>query len=159
MFKENTLSSKIIIVTIAVGLCIFSILLVKVLIDVANKHIRVKEENVGSISGYDNRVEENIVQENVTNETIVENANETLSKSFGRVEVIWVDNQNKIISKPQAPTLNGMTPVKFKKGDTFIETTANDSEWYNYEEKLWANATDANGSYFVWIPRYAYRIL
>ncbi len=159
MFKENTLSSKIIIVTIAVGLCIFSILLVKVLIDVANKHIRVKEENVGSISGYDNRVEENVVQENVTNETIVENANETLSKSFGRVEVIWVDNQNKIISKPQAPTLNGMTPVKFKKGDTFIETTANDSEWYNYEEKLWANATDANGSYFVWIPRFAYKIV
>ena len=36
MFKENTLASKIIIVSIAVGICIFSIVLVTVLIDVAN---------------------------------------------------------------------------------------------------------------------------
>lgn len=159
MFKENTLASKIIIISIAVGICILSIVLVKVLIDTANKHIYVKAENVGSLSEYSNKVNDNIVEEKITNETIVENVNDTLTKSFGRVEIVWVDNQNKIISNPQTPSLNGMTPVKFKKGDTFIETTANDSEWYNYDDKQWANAIDSNGSYFVWIPRFAYKIV
>lgn len=159
MFKENTLASKIIIISIAVGLCIFSIVLVKVLIDIANKHIRVREENANSIVEYENNIEDNVIEENITNETIVENANETLSKSFGKVEIVWIDNQNKIISKPQAPSLNGMKPVKFRKADTFVETNQNDVEWYNYNEKQWANAIDSNGSYFVWIPRFAYKIV
>lgn len=59
--------------------------------------------------------------------------------------------------------LTGMTPIKFTdptdttEGTTVV-TTASDSDWYNYETKKWANAKTQDGSMWVWIPRYAYRI-
>ena len=95
------------------------------------------------------------------NEILVE-----FSTAFGRIEVVWIDNSNNIINEPLAPVLNGMTPVKWN-GTTEETTTEEDSDWYNYVagtgtadnlNSHWANAKDANGSYFVWIPRYAYRI-
>ena len=30
--------------------------------------------------------------------------------------------------------------------------------WYDYDKKQWANAKTLDGSYWVWIPRYAYKI-
>ena len=56
-----------------------------------------------------------------------------------------------------------MTPVKFneatasKKGE-IVKTTKEDKDWYSYENKKWANAETQDGSMWVWIPRYAYRI-
>ncbi len=56
-----------------------------------------------------------------------------------------------------------MTPIRFsevteaKKGE-IIKTTREDDEWYSYEDKKWANAQTQDGSMWVWIPRYAYRI-
>ncbi len=68
-------------------------------------------------------------------------------------------------SKPNAPVLKtGMTPVKFEVDEKdsskmkTVKTTSSDSEWYNYDEKKWANAMTEDGSLWVWIPRYAYRI-
>jgi len=51
----------------------------------------------------------------------------------------------------------GMTPIKWN-GTTEIYTTENDSDWYDYSAKKWANAKTADGSYWVWIPRYIYKI-
>ncbi len=51
----------------------------------------------------------------------------------------------------------GMTPVKWE-GTTELETTEDDPDWYDYNQKRWANAKSADGSYWVWIPRYAYKI-
>ena len=70
---------------------------------------------------------------------------------------------------------DGMIPVKYIEGIGWVKTTSVDREWYNYEEKKWANVVledasfNASGSYevldestsysmLVWIPRYAYRI-
>ena len=68
--------------------------------------------------------------------------------------------------KVNAPVLKqGMTPVKFEvdEKDTSkmktVETAADDKEWYNYKNKQWANAKTEDGSLWVWIPRYAYRII
>ena len=86
--------------------------------------------------------------------------------SYGRIEVVWLDKENNIIEKPLAPVLGGMTPVKWN-GTAESTTTATDANWYEYkaiegtEDNLtsrWANAKNKDGSYFVWIPRYAYRI-
>ena len=70
------------------------------------------------------------------------------------------------INRANAPVLKkGMTPVKFEinKKDTSkmktVATTADDENWYNYEEKRWANAKTEDGSLWVWIPRFAYRII
>ena len=57
----------------------------------------------------------------------------------------------------------GMTPIKWDEtandgaGD-WVETEGSDSDWYDYENKEWANAKTADGSMWVWIPRYAYKI-
>ena len=53
-----------------------------------------------------------------------------------------------------------MTKLSYNSKKTaFEEVKDEETEWYNYKEQEWANAIDENGSYFVWIPRYAYRIV
>jgi len=64
-------------------------------------------------------------------------------------------NEEKGVNHPVLFT--GMTPVKWD-GITEIKTTEDDPDWYDYDEKRWANAKSADGSYWVWIPRYAYKI-
>ena len=72
-----------------------------------------------------------------------------------------VYNEEKGVNVPKLAS--GMTPIKFTdptdsaKG-TVVETTREDADWYNYEEKKWANAETEDGSMWVWIPRFAYRV-
>ena len=62
--------------------------------------------------------------------------------------------------------LEGMTETTFKlpegnnKGETIKigNTGFNTNIWYDYGNKKWANATTEDGSMWVWIPRYAYKI-
>ncbi len=93
------------------------------------------------------------------------------STAYGRIDVIWLDTSNNVISTPNTPNLGNettgtLTPVKWVNSEP-TPTNASDSDWYNYKagtgtadntESKWANATNDDGSYFVWIPRYAYRI-
>ena len=56
-----------------------------------------------------------------------------------------------------------MTPIKFtnstdSKEVEAVKTTKDDKDWYDYNFKKWANAQTEDGSMWVWIPRYAYRI-
>ena len=64
-------------------------------------------------------------------------------------------NEKQKLNTPVLKT--GMTPVKFDNGN-IVKTSADDNEWYNYENKQWANAQTEDGSLWVWIPRYAYKI-
>ncbi len=64
-------------------------------------------------------------------------------------------NEAKGVNHPVLFT--GMTPIKWE-GTTELETNEDDPDWYDYDEKRWANAKSADGSYWVWIPRYAYKI-
>ena len=72
-----------------------------------------------------------------------------------------VYNEEKGVNKPKLA--QGMTPIKFtdptesEKG-TVVTTNSEDAEWYNYDEKKWANARTEDGSMWVWIPRFAYRV-
>ena len=65
------------------------------------------------------------------------------------------------VNKPELMT--GMSAIKFtdptdSAEGSVVDTKSNDTEWYNYENKKWANAKTEDGSMWVWIPRYAYRI-
>ena len=103
----------------------------------------------------------------------------TFNTSYGIIDVIWLDTDNNVVSTPNEPILtsNGesMTPVSWtNSGETWTEDSSAKSTWYSYNavdtrntstnhtddnnSSMWANAKTANGSYFVWIPRYAYRI-
>ena len=68
---------------------------------------------------------------------------------------------SKKVNSPEL--LTGMTPIKFtepedKKEGTTVKTSYTDNNWYDYETKKWANTQTEDGSMWVWIPRYAYRI-
>ncbi len=92
------------------------------------------------------------------------------SVSYGRIDVVWIDTDDEVIPTPNKPNLSGMTPVKWE-GGTPITVNEDDPTWYDYKAKTgtednleshWANAKNTINnieSYFVWIPRYAYRII
>ena len=71
---------------------------------------------------------------------------------------------------PNAPNvLTGMTPIKFDTNGTAKDTIETDSSWYAYIDQgtyktdnktsRWANVRTKDGSQWVWIPRFAYKIL
>ena len=77
-----------------------------------------------------------------------------------KVETDWTGKVN----KPKLMT--GMTAIKFneptgdekaKEGST-VKTTDIDAAWYDYDAKKWANAQTQDGSMWVWIPRFAYKV-
>ena len=65
---------------------------------------------------------------------------------------------------PNAPEqIEGMTPIKFTEPTdsqmgSYEETNWSDDTWYDYSQKKWANTKSEDGSMWVWIPRYAYKI-
>ena len=78
----------------------------------------------------------------------------------------YVDNE--LITSPKIA--EGMIPV-YWNGNNWVKTTIEDSKWYNYSNKEWANVVledstfngdilDESKSYsqLVWIPRFAYKI-
>ena len=76
-------------------------------------------------------------------------------------EVLETYNKAKNVNAPEL--LTGMSPIKFTEATEIAEgktitTNANDENWYNYANKKWANAQTQDGSMWVWIPRYAYKI-
>ena len=71
-------------------------------------------------------------------------------------------NTSKKVNSPQL--MEGMTGIYWDKSGKKTEVNADNQEnWYDYSKQEWANAVtkDSNGNitgYFVWIPRYAYKI-
>ncbi|MEG0283121.1 MAG: hypothetical protein RR662_08105, partial [Clostridia bacterium] len=53
----------------------------------------------------------------------------------------------------------GLTPIKWNASNAVVTTTDTDPEWFDYQNKKWANAQTNDGSMWTWIPRYAYRII
>ena len=115
------------------------------------------------------------------------NIENDITTTYGRIDILWLDEHNTIIQNPNKPILkseeNGTIEAKTKmraikwieKDGKLAESPADEAnlnnDWYHYKEKdvegsdfadnnssHWANAKTENGSFFVWIPRYAYRI-
>ena len=71
------------------------------------------------------------------------------------------------VNKPELPT--GMIPIKFDTNGIAKDTTVKDKDWYAYIDQgtymtdgktsRWANARTQDGSQWVWIPRFAYKIV
>ena len=94
----------------------------------------------------------------------IKNQNDDMNKTFKAYINIRGGQYNYPGYNPEKgvnhPVLfTGMTPVKWDEDNKEIETTEDDPDWFDYDEKRWANAKSADGSYWVWIPRYAYKIL
>ena len=66
-------------------------------------------------------------------------------------------NSSKKVNSPEL--MDGMTGIYWDDSGNEITVTAdNQDNWYDYENQKWANAKTQDGSYWVWIPRYAYKI-
>ncbi len=71
-------------------------------------------------------------------------------------------NSSKKVNSPQL--MEGMTGIYWDEDGKETEVTVdNQDNWYDYSAQKWANAVtkDSKGNitgYFVWIPRYAYKI-
>ena len=85
--------------------------------------------------------------------------------SFSNTNNINEWNKEKLVNSPKLST--GMSPIVFnEKGESTIIDV--NSDWYNYEQQesttiqggtsKWANAQTKDGSQWVWIPRFAYKI-
>ena len=125
-------------------------------------------------------------EEDEMNEVLAEFAN--LMEEDKEITPPETDNSYLDSALAVAPKLSdGMVPVKWnEEKQNWVKTTKEDSQWYNYAEKKWANVVltptsgekegkDATGtvdvfnedgtlnensaySMLVWIPRYAYQI-
>ena len=113
-----------------------------------------------TISGYsvDGRIGETITKPTFT-DGVIYNYSE-LAKSDGS----WSDTKK--VNTPKI-TGTGLVPVTLATDGTATEVTDLSSDWYDYNttanSSRWANAVtkDSSGKitgYFVWIPRYAYKI-
>ena len=160
--EENKINKNLkIIITIAVIIILLLALIFGVIYTINNQ----SENNNKNELGAENIITQNEIKqveeaEKVVENTIIEDETATLNRRYGKVEIVWVDKNNNVIAKPLSPVLNGLKAVKFsdEKRD-FEEVVSNEDIWYDYKEQRWANAIDASGSYFVWIPRYAYKII
>ena len=57
--------------------------------------------------------------------------------------------------------LTGMNKIMFAdNGDTIksTDTGFDNNNWYDYENKRWANSMTQDGNLWVWIPRFAYKL-
>ena len=66
-------------------------------------------------------------------------------------------NTPKLENNMTAIVYDGTSPAKENIPEGWREAI-NENEWYNYSEKKWANAVTEDGSMWVWIPRYEYKI-
>ena len=86
------------------------------------------------------------------------NKKETISNAVTVEEALVADGNYNASKGVNTPKLgSGMTPIKWN-GSSWVNTTVNDPDWYDYTAKKWANAKTSDGSMWVWIPRYAYSV-
>ena len=108
-----------------------------------------------------------LTQANKAKKATEEAAKEENSKLSSLEDYMITDESyNKETGVNEPRLLSGMKEVMFKlpsgsdKGQAIKqgETGFDESNWYNYKESKWANAVTEDGSYWVWIPRFAYKI-
>ena len=104
-------------------------------------------------------------------EIAAQEENLMLDNLLSQIDETAAYNEDKKVNEPMI--LIGMTPIKFEMPTdsamgTVVTTTVSDTNWYEYgttynkatntTTKRWANAQTKDGSMWVWIPRFAYKI-
>lgn len=153
MNKQNNSHNKMgIIFVIALVLILVIIFTVILMLHKPTVVVNNTTESFNTVTG-------NIITQEVSNDTIVDDDTQTINKSYAKVDIVFLNRDDQMIDLPLAPVCGDLKPVKFDSiNKKFVEVDRLDPSWYNYENKMWANAINTDGSYFVWIPRFAYKI-
>jgi hypothetical protein len=95
----------------------------------------------------------------VNNTTIYARGRNAAGNYSGQSTITITNIEEGVANKPMlAP---GMTAKIWNTSTSTWDTVTdpdNNTNWYNYTNKEWANAQTADGSMWVWIPRYVYKI-
>ena len=128
------------------------------------------------VDGYETTIKEedlSIVETVKVGEVKTTETEETVefSRAIGVIDIVWLDMNNNVIPNPISPEnyLGGLTAIKYNgEKEVTVTNPKTDTSWYNYVEQTgaedgktskWANARSSDSNaYFVWIPRYAYKI-
>ena len=165
MKKSQGITTITLIVTIVVMLILASVTITVIvnggLFNTASKVV----DEMENVMGFQQNFIKNKINKdnNLTNDTTNDITNDDIVDSDDTIEGVDVN-------PPLLQT--GMTPVKFDEtNQCWMVTTQSDEQWYDYANKKWANIMlqdgleyDNNGkvtkqgSMFVWIPRFAYKI-
>lgn len=102
---------------------------------------------------------------------LTNNINTAFEQNDGKISGLQNDLSNQLINfqleetdykdptGANEPTyISGLKAITFNEDGTTKAVTKK-SEWYNYNKKEWANAESSDGSLWVWIPRFAYKIV
>lgn len=155
---SNGITLVILIITVAVML---------ILAGVAINVLKVDSTTKRKLESHSNNLNElvntsNTIQENIQNELINDynKINTQVENDSDLSNAITTDDWNGSINKPKL--LDDMTAIYFENGTEKILNNLSPQEewnkWYDYSKKNWANAKTSDGSYWVWIPRFAYKI-
>ena len=153
--KNSTLSSNVKLVLNALRL--------KELEDPTFDITTVNEGNITTLLHLNNADYKTLVVKKVNGEAYIsivgQNKFEGYTASGTKTDVsTYATSTTTYTNGANAPELvSGMTPIKWN-GSAWVDTVSTDVSWYNYANKEWANAKTADGSMWVWIPRYIYKI-
>lgn len=159
--KINRKDDKIIITFSVIIIFVITIMIIVMLFIYLNgkkkKNDEILQNKLNENSILSESKSENSV---ISNEVIDDDDSASIDKKYGRVEIVWIDKDNNIIDEPLEPNLGDkLTAVKYSNSSYKFKTVkADEKDWYNYSNKKWANAVDTDENYFVWIPRFAYKI-
>jgi type IV pilus assembly protein PilA len=124
----------------------------------------ITEDNIDTELGLDNSNYESLSVKIMNGQVYVTivgtNQWDNITVSGTKTSTTSIDTVVNFVRGANAPVLvTGMTPIKWN-GSAWVDTTESDTAWYNYDttNKIWANAKTADGSMWVWIPRYIYKI-
>ena len=94
-----------------------------------------------------------------------ETGGQSFEMKYGVIEIKWLTGSTDYATEtPNAPVIKSDLPTGTTMKLVHYDESGNpvDGTDYNYNENRWANAEveiDGVKSYFVWIPRYAYKIV
>ena len=117
-----------------------------------NKTLEEQEKEQIAMNGYQEEIEKQLNNTNTPPTDI-----DTDDTESDPVTSTGEWNDTKKVNSPEL--MEGMTGVYWDdSGNEIKVTNSNIYNWYNYDQQKWANAKTKDGSYWVWIPRYAYQI-
>ena len=140
MFKRYKSTKGITLVALVITIIILLILAGISISTLTNTGIFEKAKEAKQKSGNAQKEEDRLISE-YEKEIVKQDA-----------EGIWDGKVNK------PDLMSGMSAIYFDNNKATKVGNTDKDKWYSYNDKEWANAQTEDGSMWVWIPRYAYRI-
>ena len=121
--------------------------------EAGKNYLNAQDQELAGLNNLD-KTAENIIAGNGTGENVGKDPNTEIIGDGSFINGVSTpklgDGMTAIVYDGTSQA-NGNIPAGWRKAN-------NENEWYNYNNQQWANAVTEDGSMWVWIPRYEYKI-